>query len=102
MKTYTRGRTKDVALLSSVAESIGSALGAIAAKANAAQKALSRNHALQIVERKARKLVRNSKRVARKTRKSAATRVRRNSLAKAARKNVRRATASAKRSARRR
>lgn len=74
MKARTARRSKDGALLISVAESIGSTLGAIAAKADAAQKAITRARArvTHTVEREGKKLVRKSKGVARKTRKAAA------------------------------
>ena len=41
MKASTRRHTKDAALLTSMGESIGSTLGAIAGRAHAVQKALS-------------------------------------------------------------
>jgi len=81
-----------------VAESIGSALGMIAAKANAAQKVLSRSSATNVVKREGRRLARKTK----KTASAAATSVRRSKAAKVARRGVRVATASAKRAARRR
>src|ERR1700676_4545849 len=57
MKARTRKRTGDGALLTSVAESIGSALGTIAAKANAAQKVLTRSSVVHSVDRGAKKFV---------------------------------------------
>jgi hypothetical protein len=71
MKARTSKRNKDSALLISVAESIGSTLGTLAAKANAAQKAITRSRAAHSVKREAKKLMRKSKSVTRKTRRSA-------------------------------
>lgn len=61
-----KGR-KGEPLLNSVAESIGAALGTIAAKAGAAQKALTHNSVVRSAEREAKKLTRKTKRAARKT-----------------------------------
>jgi hypothetical protein len=101
MKAHARRRTKDTALLTSVAESIGSALGTIAAKANAAQKVLSRSSAAHVVQREGKRLARRSKTVARKTRKAAAASLKRSKVAKATRRGLRRASSSIKRAARR-
>jgi hypothetical protein len=54
--------SKDQALLISVAESIGSTLGAIAAKADAAQKAITGSNIVSDVKRETKKLVGKSKR----------------------------------------
>ncbi len=102
MKARNGKRTKDGALLTSVAESIGSALGTIAAKAGAAQKAFTHSSVVRGAEREAKKLARKSKRSARKTTSRAAANLKRSKLAKAARRGVRRATSSVKRAARRR
>ena len=101
MKARTRKRTGDGALLTSVAESIGSALGTIAAKANAAQKVLTRSSVVHSVERGAKKFVRKSKRSAQKTANAAAANLKRNKVAKPARRGLRRATSSVKRATRR-
>ncbi len=95
MKARNGKRTKDGALLNSVAESIGAALGTIAAKAGAAQKALTHNRVVRGVEREAKKL-------ARKSTSRAATNVKRSKAAKAARRGLRHATSAVKRVARRR
>jgi hypothetical protein len=95
-----RRHTKDEALLISMAESIGSTLGSIAAKADAAQKALSSSHIAETLQREGKKLVRKSKTVARRTRTRVAANVRRSKVAKATRRGVRRAASSAKRVAR--
>jgi hypothetical protein len=102
MKAHTGSRAKDAALLTSLAESIGSALGTIAAKANAAQKAFSRIRAVHVVERVAKWLRRGSKRVVRKTRKAAAPSLKKSKVAKATRRGLRRASSSVKRAARQR
>lgn len=101
MKARTGRHTKDEALLISMAESIGSTLGSIAAKADAAQKALSPSHIAETVQREGRKLVRKSKTVARRTRNKAAANLRTSKVAKATRRGVRHASSSAKRVARR-
>jgi len=101
MKAQARRHTKDTAILTTVAESIGSALGTIAAKANAAQKVISRSSAAHVVQREGKRLARKSKAVARKTSKAAAN-LKRSKAAKAARRGLRRASSSIKRVARRR
>ena len=101
MKARRGKRTKDEALLISVAESIGSTLGAFAAKANAAQKALTRSRAAHNVKREGKKLMRKGKRAARKAGNTTAANLKRSKLAKAARRGLRRATSSAKRAVRR-
>ena len=101
MKARTGRHTKDEALLISMAESIGSTLGSIAAKADAAQKALSPSHIAETVQREGKKLVRKSKTIARRTRNKAAANLRTSKVAKAARRGVRQAASSTKRVARR-
>jgi hypothetical protein len=101
MKARTRSHAKDAALLTSLAESIGSALGTIAAKANAAQKALSGSSAVHVAEREGKRLARRSKRAARKTGKAAAASLKRSKAAKAVRRGLRRGGSSVKRAARR-
>jgi hypothetical protein len=101
MKARTRSRAKDAALLTSLAKSIGSALGTIAAKANAAQKALSRSSAVHVVEREGKRLARRSKRAVRKTTKAAAVSLKGSKVAKATRRGLRRASSSVKRATRR-
>lgn len=101
MKARKHRHAKDGALLLSVAESIGSALGTIAAKANAAQRVWTRSDAAHTVERKVKKLARKSKRVARKTTTAAVARLKRNKVAKAARRRLRRPVSSIKRAGRR-
>ena len=91
MKAGTSKRTKDSALLISVAESIGSTLGTLAAKANAAQKAFTRSGAAHSVKREAKKRMRKSKSVSRKTRSSAPIKLRKNKRARATRDGLRRA-----------
>ena len=102
MKAHTRRHAKDAALLTTLAESIGSALGTIAAKANAAQKALSRSSAVHVVEREGKRLGRKGKRAVRKTTKAAALSLKRSKVRKAARRGFGRASSSVKRATRRR
>ena len=101
MKTRT-STTKDGALLSRVAKSIGAALGTIAAKANAAQKSLTQSSVVHRVGREAKKFVRKRKRSARKSGNAVGAKLRRSKLARAGRPGVRRATSSTKGAARRR
>lgn len=102
MKTRRHKYNEDGALLSNVAESIGAALGTIAAKANAAQKALTQSSAFHSVEREAKKFVRKGKRFVPKSGNALAAKVSRSKLTKARRRGVRRAASSVKRAARRR
>jgi hypothetical protein len=97
MKARTGRHTKDEALLISMAESIGSTLGSIAAKADAAQKALSPSHIAETVQREGKRLVRNSKTAARKTRNKAAANPRTRKVAKDARRGRTRSRAAARR-----
>jgi hypothetical protein len=80
---------KHTPLLVSVAESIGSTLGSIAAKADAAQKAMSRSDVLGKFERQGKKLVRRGKKTGRK----AARNLAKNKSVRKARRTLRRATA---------
>ncbi len=95
MKTHKP--PKDQALLITVAESIGSTLGAIAAKADAAQKAISGSDIISDVKRETKKLVHKSKRAA-VTAKGAA---KRSKPARAARRAGRKATKRVARKSRR-
>jgi hypothetical protein len=78
---------KDQALLISVAETIGSTLGAIAAKADAAQKAITGGDVVGKVKRETSKLVRKGNRAVSRAKKS----VKRSKPASAARRTVRKA-----------
>jgi hypothetical protein len=97
MKARTGRHTKDEALLISMAESIGSTLGSIAAKADAAQKALSASHIAETVQRERKRLVRKSKTVARRTRNKAAANLRARQVAKAERRGRTRSRTAARR-----
>jgi len=97
MKARTGRHTKDEALLISMAESIGSTLGSIAAKADAAQKALSPSHIAETVQREGKRLVRKSKTAARRTRNKVAANLRTRKVAKAARRGRTRSRAAARR-----
>jgi hypothetical protein len=101
MNARTGKRTKDEAVMIRVAKSIGSTLGTIAAKADAAQKALTRSSAAHIVKREGKMLMRKSKGVTPKTKNAVARNLKRSKLARATRRGLRRATSSAKRAARR-
>jgi hypothetical protein len=101
MKARKGKRTKDEELLIGVAESIGSTLGTIAAKADAAQKLLAPRHVVDTVEREGKKLLQKSKRMVRQTKRAATSTLRNSKAGKATRRGLRRASASAKRTARR-
>jgi hypothetical protein len=75
--TRSHKSSKDQTLLISLAESIGSTLGSIAAKAGAAQKALTKRKLTTKLEQEGKNLVRKGKKIARnlkKTRLARATR----------------------------
>jgi hypothetical protein len=78
---------KDQALLVTVAESIGSTLGAIAAKADAAQKAITGGDIARGVNRETRKLVRKGNRAVARAKRS----VKRSRPGRAARRTIRKA-----------
>ncbi len=88
--------TKDEGLLATVAESIGTTLGAIAAKASAVPDALSHASFVQTAEREGKKFARKSKAVARKLQKAASRNVS-NKFTAAGRRKLRRASTAAKR-----
>jgi len=96
--------SKDEALMISVAESIGSTLGTIAAKADAAKKAIvatgneltrSAEREVKKADRKAKSLVKAVKN-ARRSSGRVKTSVKRSNVARAARKGVRRAKVAGK------
>jgi hypothetical protein len=91
---------KDETLLVTVADSIGSTLGAIAAKASAVSEALSDSSFLQTAEREGKKIVQKGKTVARRIKKSASNNVKSNKLAKITRHGLRSDTTAAKRAGR--
>jgi hypothetical protein len=64
MASRSHKHTKTESLLVNLAESIGSTLGSLAAKADAAQKALARSDLTSTIERKGRKLIRKTKEAA--------------------------------------
>ena len=83
MKTRrSHKHSKDEGILISMAESIGSTLGSIAAKADAAQKALTRSTTK--VERESKRLVRKSKKIAGNLKKTKLARTARRVAAKRA------------------
>lgn len=101
--------SKSQDLLVSVAESIGSTLGAIAAKADAAQKAIAggAGTAVKEVKREAKNLVRKGNKTVAKARRSkparkarASTRTARTTARKVARKVVRKARGAARKAKR--
>ena len=67
MKSRERKRKKGEAFLIRVAESIGSTMGTIAGRANAAQKALTKSPEVRSVKRKVKKLGGKTKKARRNT-----------------------------------
>jgi hypothetical protein len=80
-----------------VAKSIGCTLGTIAAKADAAQKALSPGRVAQAIKREGKELLKKSTIAARKTRNVTATNLRGNKLTRDSKRGLRRASYLAKR-----
>ena len=99
MSSNQHRHTKDEALLITVAESIGSTLGTIAAKASAVPDALSHTSFVQTAEREGKKFVRKSKTVARKLKKGASKNVS-NRFTAARRRKLGRATTAERRTVR--
>jgi hypothetical protein len=97
MSLLKKKQTKAEALLVTMAESIGSTLGTIAAKAKEVPDALSHSTVVKTAEREGKKVVRKSKTLAGKIKKTAAKNAKSSKLAKAGRRGLRRATAAAKR-----
>ncbi len=100
MSSHENKHPEDETLLGSMAESIGSTLGKIAATAGAVSDALSDSSFLQTAEREGKKIVRKGKTVVKKVKKSASQNVKSNKLAKPTRRGLRRATTIAKRAVR--
>ncbi|MGH9702503.1 MAG: hypothetical protein ACRD4K_03925 [Candidatus Acidiferrales bacterium] len=100
MKARTRKRSRNGAMLITMAESIGSTLGTIAGKADAAQRTLIPSSVLIAVEREGRKFLRKSRSLARKTsgksKRAAAPTPANRKLAKSARRGIPRRTARAR------
>jgi hypothetical protein len=94
-----RQASKDEALLVGVAESIGSTLGQLAAKASAAPEILS--DIAHAVEREGNKLKRKTKSVARKLTGTSARKVQRSKPARKVKRAVSRAKSTVKRTVRR-
>ena len=94
-----RQASKDEALLIDVAESIGSTLGQLAAKASAAPEILS--DIAHAVEREGNKLKRKTKSVARKLTSTSARKVQRSKPARKVKRVVSRAKSTVKRTVRR-
>jgi hypothetical protein len=98
MSSHQAKRDRDEALLISAAESIGSTLGAIAAKVSVVPRALSHSSVVQAAEREGKKFVRKGKSVARKIKKAAVMNAKKSSkLRKTTRRGLRRTTTAAKR-----
>jgi len=83
--------------MTSVAESIGTAMGSIAAHASDVSKVLSPSHLSNAAQREGKKLVRKSKTLARRIQKRASTGLKRSKLATATRGALRGTTSRTKR-----
>jgi len=88
--------TKDEALLISVAETIGSTLGSIAAKAAAGPRAFMESDFAQSVENEGKKIARKGKSVARKVSRTASQELKSGRAAKVARRGMKRVATSSK------
>jgi hypothetical protein len=96
MKSGERKRKKCEAFLLRVAESIGSTMGTIAGRANAAQKAVTQSPVARTVKRKGKKLVGKSK----KAKTIMQADLKRRKLARTTGRGLRRPNSSAKRALR--
>jgi hypothetical protein len=92
--------TRDEEILISVAESIGSTLGTIAAKAAAVPQAFMNSDVMHSVENEGKKIVRKSKSVARRVSKTASRKLKGGKAAKAVRRGVKRIATSSKKAVR--
>jgi hypothetical protein len=92
-------RNKGGTLLMNVAKSIGSTLGTLAAKADAAQKVLSPGRVAHAIKREGKELLQKSTIAARKTRNATAANLRGNKLTRDSKRGLRRASSLAKRTA---
>jgi uncharacterized protein YaiL (DUF2058 family) len=90
-------RTKGEALLITVAESIGSTLGTIAAKADAAQQVLNPGRVAHAIKREAKQLRQKSTVTARKARRAVAANLRGNKLTTGSKRGLRRESSFVKR-----
>jgi hypothetical protein len=75
MASRSHKHAKTESLLVNLAESIGSTLGTLAAKADAAQKALAKSDIVSSIERDGKKLVRRTKAIAGAARRKASRKV---------------------------
>jgi hypothetical protein len=96
MSSHNQHR-KDDSIMMSVAESIGSAMGSIAAHASEVTEALSPIHLSHAAQIEGKKFVRKSKTLVRKIQKKASTSLKHNKLATATRRALRGNTSKAKR-----
>lgn len=97
----SQDKPKEKSLLTNMAESIGSTLGVIAAKASAVPDAMSHSSLLRAAEREGKKLVRKSKTAARKVSKNVSKQVKSGRSAKTTRHNSQEAKKRAERVVRR-
>jgi hypothetical protein len=97
----TQDKPKEKSLLTSMAESIGSTLGTIAAKASTVPDAISHSSLLRTTEREGKKLVRKSKTAARKVTKNVLKRAKSRKSAKTTRHSSAKANKGTKRLVRR-
>jgi hypothetical protein len=86
MKTHAAKHNKAEDRLISMAESIGSTMGMIVGRANAAQKGLTRSPVKHIVKREGKKLMGKSKKAGRKTRNLTRVALKRSNATRASRR----------------
>jgi hypothetical protein len=91
---------QDETILANVAQSIGSTLGTIAAKARGIPDALSQNSFVRTAEREGKKLVGEAKTVAKRAKKAASKNADSHRFKRASRRSSRHATVAPKRAAR--
>jgi|tagenome__1003787_1003787.scaffolds.fasta_scaffold20981957_7 hypothetical protein len=96
MATRSRTRTKADSVLVNLAESIGSTLGTLAAKADAAQKALTASDIASSIGREGQKLVRSAKEAVVGTKKTPSRRRRRSNAGDTGKRGGRKRNASRK------
>jgi hypothetical protein len=92
MKALAGKHNKDEDLLTTMAESIGSAIGMIVGKANAAQRSVTKVPMIRAAKRDAKKLARKRKKVEQST----PSDLKKSEVARATRNRLRRAASSAK------
>ena len=100
MASQKHKHTQDGTILANVAQSIGSTLGTITAKARALPDALSHSSFVRTAEREGKKLVGGAKTVAKRAKKVTSKNVNSHKFKQASQRSLRHATVASKRAAR--